>query len=291
MTMGKATPDEIASAYDGIADNLGEVLGSNLHMGYWGGPEPALTIEDASHRMTDLIMDGLDTSPGQRVIDIGCGTGSPAMRLARARNVTVVGVTISGVQVDIATERAAAEGLSDQVSFQRANAMELPFPDASFDAAWAIECLLHMPDRLTVLREIARVLRPGGSLALSDPVLRSPHMTGEQREVLDRYYDLFKVVNVPPIDDYPGILRDSGFQLDRMTDVGDHLDPHRWGPRGWRVLSESLRQNPALTADKYGLTPEQHDAFLTGLASMEALPAQGYLLVSAHLAGTRGGSR
>ncbi|MGO4425877.1 cyclopropane-fatty-acyl-phospholipid synthase family protein, partial [Streptomyces sp. MCAF7] len=251
-------------------------------MGYWSGPDAPTTIEGAADRMTDLLIAELDVSTGQRVLDVGCGTGRPAVRLAQAKGVDIVGVTISREQVKIASERAVAEGLEGRVSFQYGNAMELPFPGASFDAAWAVESLLHMPDRLTVLREIARVLRPGGRLVLADPVLRSPDMSDERRAVLADFYDLFKVVHIPPIDDYPKLVRDSGFQLDRLTDVGDHTDRYRLGPRGWRLLSEGLRQNGALTADKYGMSAAQHDDFLSRMAGLENLPDQGYLLVAAH---------
>ncbi len=282
MGNGVSTPDDVGSFYDGFADMLVDLMGDSMHMGYWSGPDAPTTIEDAADRMTDVLIAEMDVAPGRRVLDVGCGTGRPAVRLAQARDVEVVGVTISRAQVDIANERAAAEGLADRVRFEYANAMELPFPDGSFDAAWAVESLLHMPDRLTVLREIARVLRPGGRLVLADPVLRSPDLTDKQRAVLADFYDLFKVVHIPPVDDYPKLVRDSGFQFDKLIDVGDHTDRYRLGPRGWRLLSEGLRQNGTLTADKYGMSAEQHDDFLARMADLENLPDQGYLLVAAH---------
>jgi cyclopropane fatty-acyl-phospholipid synthase-like methyltransferase len=282
MDNGVATPDEVGSFYDGFADMLVDLMGDSMHMGYWSGPNAPTTVEDAADRMTDHLIAELAVGAGGRVLDVGCGTGRPAVRLAQAVDVEVVGVTISRAQVEIATARAVAEQLADRVSFRYGNAMELPFPDRSFDAAWAVESLLHMPDRPTVLREIARVLRPGGRLVLADPVLRAPDPTEDQRAVLADFYDLFKVVHIPPIDDYPKLLRDSGFRLDRLTDVGDHTDRYRIGPRGWRLLAQGLRQNGALPAAKYGMSPEQHEDFLTRMAGLERLPDQGYLLVAAH---------
>lgn len=282
MQNGVSTPDDVGSFYDGFADMLVDLMGDSMHMGYWSGPDAPTTIEGAADRMTDMLIAEMDVAPGGRVLDVGSGTGRPAVRLAQARDVEVVGVTISRTQVEIATERAATAGLSDRVRFQYANAMELPFEDGSFDAAWALESLLHMPDRLTVLRETARVLRPGGRLVLADPVLRSPDLSDKQRSLLNDFYDMFKVVHIPPVDAYPALVRDAGFQFDKLIDVGDHTDRYKLGPSGWRLMAEGLRRNSALTPDKYGMSVEQHDDFLTRMANLENLPDQGYLLVSAH---------
>jgi cyclopropane fatty-acyl-phospholipid synthase-like methyltransferase len=282
MSHDTATPGDVATFYDRIAHSAEDIMGNNLHMGYWSGPDAPTTVEDAADRMTDLLTSELGVADGQRVLDVGCGTGRPAVRLAQARDVYVVGVTISRVQVDLASARATAAGLADRVGFQCADAMRLPFRDGSFDAALAIESLLHMPDRLTVLREIARVLRPGGHLVLSDPVLRSPDITDEKREVLADYYDLLKVVLIPPIDVYPKLIRDSGFRLDMLRDVGEHTDRYKLGPRGWSLLAEGLRHSGTLTSEKYGMTPAEQDTFLARLKRLEKLPDQGYLLVAAH---------
>lgn len=288
LNNGVSTPEDVGSFYDGFADMLTDLLGDSMHMGYWSGPQPPATMDEAADRMTDLLVAEMGVRPGRRVLDVGCGTGRPAVRLARAEQVEVVGVTVSRAQVEIANRRAEGEGLADRVSFRYADAMDLPFPDGSFDAAWAVESLLHMPDRVAVLREVARVLRPGGRLVLSDPVLRSPRMTEQQRAVLADFYQIFRVVSIPPIDDYPGLLRDGGFRLDKLVDVGDDTDRYRIGPRGWALLAEGLRQNRALTADKYGMSEQEHEDFLRRMAGLEHLPDQGYLLVSARKAAPSG---
>jgi len=275
------TPDDVGSFYDRVSDMFGDMMGDNLHVGYWAGPDAPTTMKDAAERLTDLLIGELRVASGKRVLDLGCGTGQPAVRLARAAGVDVVGVTISGAQVELATQRAAAEGLADRVRFKHANAMALPFPDDSFDAAWSIESLLHMPDRLTALRELARVLRPGGRVVLADPVLRYPDMTDDQRAGLLDLYEIFQIVDIPPIDDYPRLIRDAGFQLDRLTDIGDDTDRHRLGPRGWILLAEGLRHSGILTS-VYGMTPTERDALLTRMAALERAPEQGYLLVAAH---------
>jgi cyclopropane fatty-acyl-phospholipid synthase-like methyltransferase len=143
--------DGVGEFYDQVSDMLSEVLGGNLHFGYWRDAADDSSMTQAAERMTDIMINKLGVTTGQKVLDVGCGTGQPACRLARARGVTVTGVTLSQHQVELANRRAGAAGLGDQVTFQLADAMKLPFEPESFDAAWFFESLPHMTDKLQVL--------------------------------------------------------------------------------------------------------------------------------------------
>src|SRR5205807_9603242 len=125
------------------------------------------SVEEATDHFTDQLMERLRLQPGDRLLDLGCGIGTPALRIAARTGASVVGVTINPHHVEIATEHARAAGMADRVSFRHANAMDLPFGDSSFDAVLAFESIVHM-DRPTVLREVERVLVRGGRLALTD---------------------------------------------------------------------------------------------------------------------------
>jgi len=113
-----------------------------------------------------------DLAPGMSVLDLGCGWAYGTL-WARAQGCRTAGVDLGLDQLRWARhqlERGAALGLT------RANAARLPFRDASFDRAVSVEMMEHVfrPDRPQVLAEIARVLRPGGRLALSTPNPASP---------------------------------------------------------------------------------------------------------------------
>ncbi|MDR2414512.1 MAG: bifunctional demethylmenaquinone methyltransferase/2-methoxy-6-polyprenyl-1,4-benzoquinol methylase UbiE [Odoribacteraceae bacterium] len=106
----------------------------------------------------------LGDAPG-RVLDIACGTGDLSLASAR-RGARVVGVDISENMLEIARAKLLDRGLSDRVTFQCGDAESLAFPDASFDAvtiAFGARNFEHL-DR--ALREILRVLRPGGRLII-----------------------------------------------------------------------------------------------------------------------------
>jgi ubiquinone/menaquinone biosynthesis C-methylase UbiE len=105
--------------------------------------------------------------PGERVLDVACGTGIVA-RIAAGRvgsDGTVVGLDVSAPMLDAARALAAGEGLS--IEWREGSAMKLPLPDTAFDLVLCQQGLQFFPDRAAALREMHRVLGPGGRLALS----------------------------------------------------------------------------------------------------------------------------
>lgn len=104
--------------------------------------------------------------PGMRLLDVGCGPGSITLDLAE-RVGEVVGVDGSAAVIETARSAARAKG-DDHTVFEVADAFALPFADDSFDLTHAHQMLQHVGDPVAVLREMARVTRPGGLLAVRD---------------------------------------------------------------------------------------------------------------------------
>ena len=109
-----------------------------------------------------LVVDAASLAPGDRVLDVACGTGVVAREAARrlGERGRVVGLDASACMLDRA--RAAAPG----VEWREGDAAALPFPDESFDDVLCQAALMFLPDRVGALREMRRVLRPGGTLVV-----------------------------------------------------------------------------------------------------------------------------
>jgi ubiquinone/menaquinone biosynthesis C-methylase UbiE len=106
--------------------------------------------------------------PGMRLLDCGCGVGSITLDLAEiVAPGETVGVDVDAGQLELARAAAAARSLGN-VRFEVASVYELPFADASFDVALAHAVLQHLSEPLRALKELRRVLTPGGLVAVSD---------------------------------------------------------------------------------------------------------------------------
>lgn len=117
-------------------------------------------------RTLGLALEALRLSGTERILDVGCGTGEFArMALARFPHLSIVGVDLAPGMVAVAREKLA--GLP-QVSFEVATAEALPFAPQTFDVVVCANMLHHVQDPRRVMEECARVLHPGGRMALVD---------------------------------------------------------------------------------------------------------------------------
>jgi ubiquinone/menaquinone biosynthesis C-methylase UbiE len=175
--------DHLLKAFSAGDRRLEAAFGEHVHWGYWPEPQAAAaTPEDlaaAAEALTALVVDTLDPSDGDRVLDVGCGFGGTIGHLdRRLRGADLVGLNIDARQLQRARARHAPTR-GNRIRFLQGDACRLPFPDASFDGLLAVECIFHFPSRRRFLEEARRVLRPGGRLALSDFVLPPGRPAGE----------------------------------------------------------------------------------------------------------------
>ncbi|TMR35716.1 methyltransferase domain-containing protein [Actinomadura geliboluensis] len=167
------TADQIGEYYDDIG-GLVELVGGNLHVGYWEDGDRG-TFLAGLLRLTSMLEERLEPRAGQRVLDVGCGVGEPAVRIAQHHDVRITGITLSHWQVREATRRVISGGVRGQVEIEHADATALPYPDASFDAVLAFDSLANAEDKGRWLSEMFRVLRPGGRCVFTDyPRLSDP---------------------------------------------------------------------------------------------------------------------
>jgi ubiquinone/menaquinone biosynthesis C-methylase UbiE len=139
------------------------------HETYTHGHAPAV-VQQHARRTADEAAAFLlpELRPGMRLLDVGCGPGSITRGLAeRVAPGLVVGLDLSRETLEAARGDAAARGL-DNLRYEEGSVYELPFPEASFDVAYAHQVFQHLRTRDAALREMIRVVRPGGLVAVRD---------------------------------------------------------------------------------------------------------------------------
>jgi SAM-dependent methyltransferase len=154
------------------------------------------------------------------VLEVASGSGGPALYLAEKFGCSVTGVDINETGLNGARNDAATRGL-ENARFELADVTEsLPFADEAFEAALCIDAANHFPDRLAVLREWHRVLKPGGRLLFTDPVVITGPVTN--KELAERSnIGLFVFV---PAETTEAFIREAGFRLIRREDVTANVE-------------------------------------------------------------------
>ena len=153
--------------------------GPDVHLGYWDAPpEPgAATLPGefaaAQARLTKRVIDLLPQSRGGKFLDVACGFGGTLAALAARRApARLAGVNIDPRQLALCRQTAAGAALV------LADACRLPFAEGAFDHVLCVEAMFHFASRAAFLAEAARVLRPGGTLVVTDMLMRPPQHLG-----------------------------------------------------------------------------------------------------------------
>ena len=177
--MGKSNSLPSAGHYDANYGNFQAELYAQIRHEAFGediGQNSWLTSDEQ-----DRFLEWLELSPGKTLLDVACGAGGPALRIAATTCCSVVGLDVHGQAVTTASSLAAQRGLGERAEFRVIDAaLQLPFPDASFDAITCIDAINHFPDRSCVIAEWRRLLKPSGRLLFTDPVVVTGPLTNAE---------------------------------------------------------------------------------------------------------------
>ena len=186
--------------------------GEHLHLGLFESSDEPLAR--AQERAVESLAEPLALAPEAEVLEVACGLGPAARHLARRFGCRVIATNIEGRQLAQGRALTRIHALEGLVDFAGADFHALPFPDARFDIWWCQEALLHSANKVRVLAEARRVLRPGGRMLLSD-ITMSAGASGEERaRILAR-------VRSPGMwdrPDYERKLRELGLEVETAHD-------------------------------------------------------------------------
>ncbi len=161
-------------------------------------------------RLTRRLLDTVAVRPDERLVDVASGIGTTSLLAVTEYQAYVDGVDLSAANVTLANGAAHAAGVADRAQFHHGDAEALPLPDGVYDAVVCECALCTFPDKVTAASEMARMLRPGGRVGITDvtadPDRLPPELTGVAAWVAC-------IADARPVEDYRAILASAGLRI------------------------------------------------------------------------------
>ncbi len=206
----------IVEHYDVVSPYYQALWGEHLHHGFWRTGDESK--ETAQVQLIEHLAGLANIEDGSEILDIGCGMGATSLYLANQFNASTIGITISPVQIEMATKAAEETNLDSTFLLMDAEAMSF---DKQFDLLWSTESISHYHDRKKFFAAAAKLLKPGGTFALTDWFKRenlSPEETGKFIEPIE--HGMF--VELQTMDEYQSFLTSSGLQVTHRQILNKH---------------------------------------------------------------------
>jgi SAM-dependent methyltransferase len=192
----------------------------------------------ATRLQAERVFGLLELRPGVRLLDVGAGSGWPALYLAQISGCELVMVDIALASLRIARERAVADDLAERCEIIAADAAALPFRDCSFDAFNHSGVLCCTPDKLGVLRSCRRVARDGARMTFTTIAL-APSLSAAERGIAMESGPIF----MDSKEDYAALLGQSGWSLQERIDLtAAYLSSMQSELDGMKARAEALAQ-------------------------------------------------
>jgi tocopherol O-methyltransferase len=181
--------------------------------------------EAAQTRMTEVCARAVGLSPGERLLDAGCGVGGTDVWLASHFGVKVVGINVQPAHLDQARRTPASRAARGLVAFSAQDFTQMAVLDEGIDVVWGLESICHCADKVAFIREAHRVLKSGGRLMVADFFLRREDMPPDQARRIGTWTKGWALPGLASIDGFRADLTAAGFRDIRFRDVGTNVRP------------------------------------------------------------------
>jgi tocopherol O-methyltransferase len=199
--------DKIRGFYDRVSPYYLSLWGQHIHHGYWvSGDE---TKEQAQLQLVDYLVSAAQIPPNCTILDIGCGFGGSSIHLAKHYGANATGITISPVQVEMANRAAANAGVSARFLHMDAEAMTFEKP---FDVLWSVESISHYQDHAKFFSSAAKLLKPGGTMAITD-WFKKDGLTPAQHKKFLQPIEKGMLVELRTMEKYAEVINASGLTV------------------------------------------------------------------------------
>ena len=220
------TGADVAGHYDELDTIYREIWGEHVHHGLWRtGRE---SVEEATDALSDLVATQLDPKIGDSIVDIGCGYGATAARMAEAHGVNVTGFTLSQEQARVARKRPGP------LTFHVRDWLDNALPDGGQHGAYAIESTEHIADKAGLFREAARVLKPGGRLVVCAWLSKDSPSRWRVKHLLEPICREGRLPGMGTRGEYEQWAADAGFRLLNYQDISRQVR------RTWSIVTRRV---------------------------------------------------
>jgi tocopherol O-methyltransferase len=248
---------KIIKHYDVISPYYRSLWGEHIHHGYWiRGDE---SKEKAQLQLIEHLASLANVKPHSDVLDIGCGMGASCLHLAKTYHANATGITISEVQVEIARKAAAVEHV-DNVKFLLMDAEAMTFQN-QFDLLWCVESISHLEQRKEFFGSAARLLKPGGTLAITDWFKKADLTPSQVHKFIDPI-EKGMLAKLQTMDDYESLLASNNLKITHREVLNKNC------ARTWDLCIDILRDK-----ELWKIAVRHGAAFVSHLQAFQAMRA------------------
>jgi len=233
--------NKIIEHYDVVSPYYYKLWGEHLHHGYWRRGDESKEV--AQLQLIQYLAQLAEIPPKASILDLGCGYGGSSIFLCQMYQAQTTGITISPVQVEMATAAAARSGVNARFLLMDAEVLKF---DAQFDVLWSVESISHYHDREQFFSSAAKFLRPGGTFALTDWFKKPGLSSGDVTKYIEPI-ERGMFVRLEEIGDYLSYLRAAGLEIIQNEELTEHCR------KTWEIGAEIITEKSFWgLAAKYG---------------------------------------